>query len=301
MSRRSSLRMVVIGRSGQVASALRHRSGEALDVVAVGRPECDLTQVSDLTEIFVAWRPDVIVNAAAYTAVDAAESDRGSAFAVNCHGASAAASAAERVGAPLIHLSTDYVFDGNSTRPYHEDDETNPINVYGLSKLAGEEAVEAATSNYVILRTSWVYAGDGHNFLRTMLRLARERDEIRIVSDQHGAPTAATDLAASIEAVARNLVGSNDASLRGLFHLTNSGTTTWAGFAGEIFSLSASAGGPCARVIPIATADYPTAARRPLRSELDNSKIMQRHGIYMSDWPEALQAVMEKLPENLKK
>lgn len=301
MSSRRSLRILVIGRSGQVARALQQRCRNQLDVIAIGRPACNLTETSDLAAIFAALLPDVIVNAAAYTAVDAAETDRDAAFAVNCYGAGAAASAAARIGAPIIHLSTDYVFDGAATRPYNEDDSTTPVNIYGESKLSGEQAVKAATSNYVILRTSWVYAAEGQNFFRTMLRLARDHEEIRVVSDQHGAPTSAVELASAIEAVACNLVGSNDASLRGLFHLTNSGVTTWAGFAGEIFALSAKRGGPYARVIPIATSDYPTAARRPMRSELDNRKIMATHGIQMSEWREALLGVVGQAAQNLEK
>lgn len=298
MSDRRPLRIVVTGRDGQIARALRSRAREGLEVEAIGRPELDLGAQCDPTVLFEALRPDVIVNAAAYTAVDQAEADRDAAFAVNCAGAGAAAQAAERLGAPIIQLSTDYVFDGASARPYREDDPPAPINVYGLSKLAGEEAVKAATSNHVILRTSWVYAPEGRNFLRTMLRLAAERDEIRVVADQHGAPTSALDLAAAIERIARNLMASpGAASLRGLFHLTNSGATTWAGFAAEIFAMSAELGGPRARVVPIPTSDYPTPARRPMRSRLDIAKVADVHGIAPRDWREALAAVMSQAAE----
>ncbi|WP_036262370.1 dTDP-4-dehydrorhamnose reductase [Methylocapsa aurea] len=293
------MRILVTGRDGQVARALRNRAGERLEVVAIGRPEFDLGAQSDPTALFKELGPDVIVNAAAYTAVDKAEADRDAALAVNGFGAGAAARAAARLDAPIIQLSTDYVFDGAATRAYREDDPTAPINFYGRSKLAGEEAVRAATSNHVILRTSWIYAPEGQNFLRTMLRLAGDRDEIRVVADQHGTPTSARDLAAAIEQIARNLVASpNEASLRGLFHLTNSGVTTWAGFAAEIFAMSAALGGPHARVIPIATSDFPTPARRPTRSQLDIAKIAHSHGIKPREWRQALQTVMEQVTKN---
>ncbi len=296
MSNRRRLQILVTGRNGQLTRALQGRAGERLEVVAIGRPEFDLSASSDPTGLFEKLRPDVIVNAAAYTAVDKAETDRDAALAINCFGAGAAARAAAMLGAPIIQLSSDYVFDGSAMRPYREDDLTTPINFYGSSKLAGEEAVKAATSNYVILRTSWVYAPLGHNFLRTMLRLAGDRGEIRVVADQHGTPTSALDLAAAIEQVARNLIAHpGAASLRGLFHLTNSGVTTWAGFAAEIFALSAAQGGPHARVIPITTSDYPTPARRPMRSQLDIAKIGYIHGIWPSEWRQALQLVMEQL------
>lgn len=299
MLNRRPLRIVVTGRSGQVTRALQDRAGEQLEVVAVGRPEFDLGAQFDPTALFDRLHPDVIVNAAAYTAVDKAEDDRDAALAINSFGAGLTARVAARIGAPIIQLSTDYVFDGAASRPYTEDDPTAPINFYGRSKLAGEAAVRVATSNHVILRTSWVYAPEGHNFLRTMLRLASDRDEIRVVADQHGTPTSALDLAAAIEQVARNLVAyPSEPSLRGLFHLTNSGATTWAGFAAEIFTMSATQGGPHARVIPIAASDYPTPARRPMRSQLDNAKITQIHGIQPSDWRQALQTVMAKLTSN---
>jgi len=295
MSDRRPLRIVVTGRDGQVARALRSRAGDGLEVAAIGRPELDLGASGDPTALFEALSPDVIVNAAAYTAVDKAEADRDAAFAVNGAGAGAVARAAARLGAPIIQLSTDYVFDGASARPYREDDSTAPINVYGRSKLAGEEAVMAATANHVILRTSWVYAPEGGNFLRTMLRLAGERDEIRVVADQHGTPTSALDLAAAIEQVARNLKAApGEAALRGLFHLTNSGAATWAGFAAEIFAMSAALGGPHARVVPIATSDYPTPARRPMRSQLDTAKIAHAHQIAPREWRQALATVMDQ-------
>jgi dTDP-4-dehydrorhamnose reductase len=290
------LRIVVTGLCGQVARALQYRAGELLDVIAVGRPDFDLGALTDPTPLFAAMRPDVIVNAAAYTAVDQAETDREAALAINGAGAGAVARAAAELGAPIIQLSTDYVFDGAATRPYREDDPTAPINFYGRSKLAGEEAVRAATPNHAILRTSWVYAPEGQNFLRTMLRLAGDRDEIRVVADQHGTPTSALDIAAAIEQVARNLVANPDAPLlRGLFHLTDSGVTTWAGFAAEIFTISAESGGPRARVVPIATSDYPTPARRPARSQLDTTKITRVHNLRPKPWTQALREAMGKL------
>ncbi len=290
------LRIVVTGVRGQVARALQDRAGDLLDVIAIGRPEFDLGAPTDPTPLFAAMRADVIVNAAAYTAVDKAETDCAAALAINGAGAGVVARVAAALGAPIIQLSTDYVFDGNATRPYREDDPTAPINFYGRSKLAGEEAVRAATPNHVILRTSWVYAPEGQNFVRTMLRLAVDRDEIRVVADQYGTPTSALEIAAAIEQVARNLVANPDEpSLRGLFHLTDSGATTWANFAAEIFAISAESGGPRALVVPITTSDYPTPARRPARSLLDTTKITGVHDIRPKPWTQVLREAMRKL------
>jgi dTDP-4-dehydrorhamnose reductase len=293
------LRLVVTGRHGQVARALQACAGPALQVLTLARPEFDLASSIDPTALFAKLQPDVIVNAAAYTAVDKAESEKDLARAINARGAGLVARASAQIGIPIIQISTDYVFDGGATRPYREIDPTSPINVYGATKLEGEQAVKAMTLNYVILRTSWVYAAHGQNFMITMLRLAKERKELHVVDDQYGAPTSAYDIAAAIVVLARHLVDRpHDTSLRGIFHFANAGETTWAGFATEIFKISAERGGPSARVIPIATAQYPTPARRPVYSRLHTSKIAQLDGIKVRHWTEALRASFGALEAN---
>ena len=288
------LRLVVAGRHGQIANALQACASTKQKVLTLARPELDLASSDDPTDLFAQLRPDVIVNAAAYTAVDKAESEPELARVINARGAGLVARAASKLGIPIIQISTDYVFDGYATRSYRESDPTAPLNVYGATKLAGEQAVKEMTLNHVILRTSWVYSGYSRNFMLTMLKLARERKEIRVVADQFGAPTSASDTASAIVAVARHLVDRpQDAALRGIFHLANTGETSWAGFATEIFKVSAEYGGPSASVIPIATSEYPTAARRPASSRLDISKITQLEGVRLRPWAEALRAVFQ--------
>lgn len=295
------MRLLVTGRNGQVARALVERAVTAggLVVIPVGRPDLDLAAPGDVTALFRRHAPDVVVSAAAHTAVDQAESEPDLAFATNRDGAGAVAAAAAALGVPVIHLSTDYVFDGTKAAPYTEDDPTGPASVYGRSKLAGERAVALAQPDHAILRTSWVYAAEGRNFVRTMLRLAEGREEIGVVADQHGAPTYAPDIGDAVMGVARNLLARpGDPALRGIFHMSGSGETTWAGFAEEIFRLSAARGGPKARVRPIATADYPTPAARPANSRLDGSRLARTHGITMPDWREALGRCMDHLAAN---
>lgn len=291
------MRLVVTGTEGQIARALAERSGDDLTVIRVGRPDLDLAADGDFTAALAAARPDVIVNAAAMTAVDRAESEPDLAFRVNADGAGRIAAAAASLGVPVVQLSTDYVFDGSARRPLTEADPTGPLGVYGASKLAGERAVAAATPDHVILRTAWVHAPFGANFVRTMLRLAATRDEIRVVADQWGRPTSALDIAAAIETVARNLVARpGDASLRGLFHLTAAGEpTTWAGFASAIFARAGTRGGPTARVVAITTADYPTPARRPAWSVLDGGRLAERHAVTLPDWHDGLDRVIRRI------
>jgi len=291
------MRLLVTGTTGQVARALKAREGGDLEVSLVGRPQLDLAEAGDLTDLFAAYAPDVVVSAAAYTQVDKAEAEAALAFKINAEGAGAVARAAAAIGAPVIHLSTDYVFDGSAPRRLTESEPTGPVNAYGASKLAGEQQVALATSNHAILRTAWVYAPQGANFVRTMLRVAKTNPQLRVVDDQHGVPTSALDIAAAVEAVARNLAARPDeADLRGVFHMTASGpATTWAGFATRIFQLSAERGGPSAKVVPIASADYPVAARRPTWSSLDPAKLAQRHGATLPDWRQALAEVIDRI------
>jgi len=294
------VRLVVTGREGQVSRSLAERaSGSDIDVVLLGRPELDLAGDSvSIVEAAEAARPDVIVSAAAYTQVDKAESERELAFAVNEAGARAIAQAASRLGVPLVHLSTDYVFDGSKASSYVEEDPTGPTGVYGASKLAGEQAVLSEHLNSVVLRTAWVYSPFGSNFVKTMLRLAGDRDEIGVVADQRGNPTSALDIADGILGVARNLLTSGHPDFRGLFHMTASGEASWAEFAEAIFAASLEAGGPAARVRPIQTADYPTAARRPANSRLDSGKLERIHGVRLPDWHPSLNKVVSRLVGN---
>lgn len=267
-----------------------------MTVIPVGRPELDLEQPASSLQALAAAEPDCIVNAAAYTAVDKAEAEPELAMRINGFGAGVVAAAAAALGVPLIQISTDYVFDGTSPRPWRESDATAPLGAYGRSKLAGEEAVAASTEDYAILRTAWVYSPYGGNFVKTMLRLAETRDELGVVSDQLGSPTSAPDLAEAIIAVARALVARpGDASLRGVFHAAGTGEASWADLAEAVFAASAALGGPSAKVNRIATADYPTPARRPANSRLDCSLLAQRHGLRLPLWRDSVKTCVATL------
>jgi len=291
------MRIVVTGREGQVVRSLLERGPIAgHEIIALGRPELDLAgDAAAIVDAVEAARPDVIVSAAAYTAVDKAESDADAAFAVNADGPGAVAKAARKLGVPLIHLSTDYVFDGSKTAPYVEDDLPAPTGVYGASKLAGEEVVLATHADVAILRTAWVYSPFGANFVKTMLRLAADRDEVGVVSDQRGNPTSALDIADGVLAVAANLITNDDQALRGIFHMTASHEATWAEFAEEIFAASATVGGPTAKVRHIGTVDYPTPAKRPANSCLDSMKLADAHGVRLPDWRKSTAEVVGRL------
>lgn len=305
----STPRILLLGAAGQVGFEL-HRAlaplGEVLAATRDGkRPGgangwvADLSQPPSLLGLLDAQKPDIIVNAAAYTAVDKAESEPELAFAINAEAPEVLADWCVRHGALLLHYSTDYVFDGSSRRPYREDDDTAPLGVYGRSKLAGEEAIRASGASHLILRTAWVYAARGHNFLRTMLRLGRERDQLRVVADQHGSPVPARWLATATAAVlARGAhIGEAARSNPGTYHLAASGETTWHGFATEIFQLAFAAGliGRKPEVAAISSADYPTPAKRPAYSRLDCGKFAQAFGLQLPDWREGLQQTIGEL------
>ena len=282
------MRLLVIGREGQLARALAARAPDAVEVVVLARPEIDLADPQGLTAPILAARPDAIVNAAAHTAVDRAEEEPDLADAVNGVAPGVIAAAAAALGVPFVHVSTDYVFAGDATRPYREDDPVAPQGAYGRSKAAGEAAVAASGADYAIIRTAWVYSGEGANFLRTMLRLAETRDEVRVVADQHGSPTLADDLADGILAMLTRWPADG---VRKIYHLTNGGSTSWAGFAEAIFAEADAHGLPSARVMPITTAEYPTPARRPAMSVLDGTRIAEDFGIALRPWREALAAL----------
>lgn len=296
------MRIVVTGRQGQVVRSLLERAqGSDFYIETLGRPELDLGGPPDaVIEAVKAANPDMIVSAAAYTQVDEAEGERTVAFAVNEQAPRAIARAARALDVPLIHLSTDYVFDGSKTSPYLEDDVTQPTGVYGQSKLAGERAVLEEHSNSTVLRTAWVYSPFGANFVKTMLRLAGEREKIAVVADQRGNPTSALDIADGILRVAANLIASQESSQRGIFHMTAAGEASWAEFAEAIFSASARTGGPTATVRPIRTKDYPTPAKRPANSRLNSDKLARTHGVRLPDWRSSLKQVVERLvPQEL--
>lgn len=291
------MRIAVTGKAGQVVTSLVERgAATGHEVIALGRPELDLADPASVVRVLEAAAPDAIVSAAAYTAVDRAESESDLVHAVNGTGAGAVAEAARTLGVPLVHVSTDYVFDGTLGRPYAESDPTGPIGVYGASKLAGEQAVLAAYGdNSAVLRVAWVYSPFGANFVKTMLRLARDRDEVSVVADQLGNPTSALHIADGIIRVATNMVADSYPELRGVFHMTASGEASWADFAEAIFAASAAWGGPSARVKRITTADYLTPAKRPANSRLDCSLIAKAHGVVLPEWRQSLESVMARL------
>ncbi|MER8904621.1 dTDP-4-dehydrorhamnose reductase [Mesorhizobium sp. M0772] len=291
------MRLVVTGRDGQVAASLLEagQRRDGIEVVTLGRPVLDLARPDTVFDALAAARPDIVVSAAAYTAVDQAEDEPDLAFAVNAVGAGKVAEAAAKLGVPVIHLSTDYVFDGTKDGAYVETDATAPLGVYGASKLAGELAVAAVNPRHLILRTAWVYSPFGKNFVKTMLRLAGDRDEIAVVADQWGNPTSALDIADSILHAAAVLRGDEAFDGYGIYHLAGTGGINWSGFARHILDTSARYGGPTARVRDIATADYPTKARRPANSRLSSEKFAEAFEWTAPVWQESAEKVVRRL------
>jgi dTDP-4-dehydrorhamnose reductase len=293
----SPLRFLVTGQKGQVVSALAERAPPGVEVLTLGRPDLDLADPASIRAAFDGETADVVINAAAYTAVDKAESEPELAMRVNGAGAGLVADVARDLGAPIIQLSTDYVFDGSLDRPYREDDATGPLGVYGRSKLAGEEAVATANPRHAILRTAWVYSPFGANFVKTMLRLGETRDEVRVVGDQRGAPTSALDIADAIFIVALKMLAEPGMADYGVFHLTGAGEATWAEFAEAIFSEAQAFGRKPVRVTPITTAQYPTPARRPANSRLDDALLERVYGVRLPPWRDSLKPVVARLLE----
>lgn len=291
------MRIVVTGREGQVVRSLIERgAATGHDIVPLGRPELDLAlEPESIAVALAAASPDVIVSSAAYTGVDKAETEPELAFAINERGAGAVAKTASDLGVPLVHLSTDYVFDGAKEAPYVESDDPAPTGAYGASKLAGERAVLASHADTIVLRTAWVYSPFGTNFAKTMLRLAGEREEVSVVADQVGNPTSAEDIADGILRIASNLQADPSPALRGIFHMTASGEASWADFAEAIFSASEAVQGPAALVRRISTAEYPTPAKRPRNSRLDCSKLGRVHGVRLPEWRTSAASVVRRL------
>ena len=291
------LRILVTGRDGQVGRELTHSLAKLGEVTATGRDDLDLTSDYAIRDVVHEVRPQLIVNAAAYTAVDKAESEPDFAHRINAEAVATLAAEAKAVGAAMIHYSTDYVFDGSKETPYVESDRTHPLSVYGKSKLDGEKALAAAGIPYLVLRTSWVYGGEGKNFLLTILRLAAERSELRIVSDQFGAPTWSRDIAQATASIAeRWRHGKFSAEKSGVYHMTAAGRTSWYGFAEEavrLRSMSAAAQGTkFARLAPIPSAEYPTPAERPKNSQLDCAKLARKFDCRLPDWKTSVAAVV---------
>lgn len=293
------MRVLVAGAQGQLARALVEQAKKypALLVIPLGRPQLDLASAEDTLRVVDAVRPQVVINAAAYTAVDKAESEHQTAFAINRDGARALASGARAVGCPIIHVSTDYVFDGTKWSPYVESDEANPIGTYGRSKLEGEIAVAEANAEHLILRTAWVFAPYGHNFLRTILRLAAERTELRVVADQVGNPTYAPHLADALLQLAMQ-IGDRRSCTWGTYHATCAGEASWHGFASAIVGASPHLRARQIPVVPITSAEYPMPVRRPANSRLDSSKLEQEFGLRLPSWQQGLEQCIAHLRDN---
>ena len=300
--------ILLTGKTGQVGSELLRLLPQFGEVIAPDRSALDLLDTGNLRRVVRDIRPQLIVNAAAYTAVDAAENDETAAHAINADAPAVFAEEARKIGAAIVHYSTDYVFDGSKATPYEEADPTNPINAYGKSKLAGEQAVRTSNVPHLIFRTSWVYGTHGRNFLMTILRLATEREELRIVRDQTGAPTWAREIADSTAkilagAIEQSSVVSAFSGVDGTHHMTAAGETTWYEFANTILEEAARVPGEVSwfaeatrgrplitkRIIPITTAEYPTPASRPVYSVLSNSRLFRTFGIELPDWRTQLQ------------
>jgi dTDP-4-dehydrorhamnose reductase len=279
--------ILVFGAGGLLGRAIiSAKAPSGLNVVGLRRAEADITDAAAVERIVAQVRPTVIVNAAGYAAVDRAESEPDLAFAVNADGAGNLAAAGREVGASLVHLSTDYVFDGADRSPYREDHPVAPVNAYGQSKAAGERAVREATDRHVIVRTAWLYGRHGRSFVSTMLKLAADHDDVNVVDDQRGTPTSAADLSDAILAIAARLAAGGAGY--GTFHVTNAGETTWHGLAKRVFAELSRRGLKAPRLNPIPTSAYPTQARRPAYSVLDCTRIGSAYGIVPRPWEAAL-------------
>lgn len=287
------MRVLATGTTGQLVTSLIEVAARSRDIelITIGRPEFDLTRPIPMREAIIAARPDIVISAAAYTAVDRAEDEPALAHAVNVAGAACVAEAATRLGVSVIHLSTDYVFSGDDRTPRREDDETRPRTVYGATKVEGEKAVASITARHIILRTSWVYSPFGTNFVKTMLRLAASRERLSVVSDQYGNPTSALDLAAAVLLIATH----PRQDCFGTYHLTGTGESNWSGFARHVFAASRLNGGPSAIVEDIAAADFPTKARRPRDSRLCTDKFQTIFGWRLAAWEPSTETVVARI------
>lgn len=282
------MKLAIFGATGQVATELRRRMPHDVDAVVIGRDKADFSDPGSPSAAMAGLRVDAVINAAAYTAVDRAESERELAFCVNAEAVSLLAGTLAVTKTPLIHISTDYVFDGSGDKPWKPGDPTQPLSVYAESKLAGEDAVRGSTVRHCILRTSWVFSAHGNNFVKSMLRLGKERKRLSVVSDQIGGPTPAAEIADALFAIARELRSGHEG---GTYHFAGAPDTSWAGFAREIFR---QADIDC-EIEDIPTQSYPTPARRPLNSRLDCGTLRQDFGIDRPDWHVGLREVLREI------
>lgn len=287
-------RFLILGAQGQLGVELQSAFRDAGHVIAHGRSTCDLSSPSSIRNAVTAARPDVILNAAAYTAVDRAESEPELAMQINGEAPGILAEEAKKNNALLIHYSTDYVFDGSKPEPWIEEDVVHPLNVYGATKLAGERSIQQIGGQFLIFRTSWVFSPYGNNFLRTMLRLGQEREELKIVNDQTGAPTSALALATGTRRIVDKPEEQTVTDVAGIYHMTCVGQTTWFGFAQSIFA-KAQAGKPWASVKGIPASEYPAPAKRPANSVLSNKKLEAAFDIDLPSWEAALDAALHTL------
>lgn len=276
--------ILVFGKTGQVATELQRQAS----VTALGRDEADLTDPAACAEAIKAHNPGAVINAAAYTAVDAAEEDEENATVINAKAPSAMATSCADLDIPFLHISTDYVFDGSGTKPWRETDMTAPLNAYGRSKLAGEQAISLSGGQWAVLRTSWVFSAHGGNFVKSMLRLSQSRDHLSIVADQIGGPTPAADIAATLLTMAQAM---QDGQRGGLYHYGGQPHVSWANFARAIFA----AAGKSITVADIPTSGYPTPAQRPANSRLDGAKLLADFGIAPPDWQKGLAQMLQEL------
>ena len=291
--------ILVVGRSGQLARALARCSGlTGLSYVCLGRPDLDILDTGSVERAIAEVRPAALVNASAYTAVDRAEQDAGAAARLNAEAPGHLAEICARSAIPLIHISTDYVFNGTAHRPWRTSDAVDPASVYGTTKAAGEARIRENLDSHLIVRTSWLFGPDGNNFLKTMLRLAGERDSLAIVSDQTGTPTYVPDLAGGLDGMLRLVLDTPDFARWGTYHMTNSGHTTWYEFAAEIFRHAAQSGVKTPHLEAIPTSAYPTEATRPAYSVLDTSETSRVFGVTLPAWQDAVgRCLRELLPD----
>ncbi|HEY0630184.1 MAG TPA: dTDP-4-dehydrorhamnose reductase [Sphingomicrobium sp.] len=293
------MKLLVTGKNGQLAQSLTEHAAlwPGIELIAVGRPDIDLESPGSASELIRRLKPDLVINAAADTDVDGAEEQPLRARRINGEAAGEVAAAAAAIGSPIIHISTDYVFDGSSIEPYSEEEPTRPINAYGCSKLAGEEAVQAANPRHLILRTAWLYSPFGRNFVKTIFEAAGERDELRVVADSRGSPTSALDLAGALLKIAECWPGTTGREQGAVYHLAGSGEASWYELACEIMTCRARLGLPTARVIPIAGSDWPRRAARPSFSVLSNSKFIGDFGFGLPPWQCSVAEVVDRIFE----
>lgn len=294
----TALRILVAGNNGQVATALQARNDTARTALTrLGRSAMDISLKDSVDAAFAQTRPDIVINAAAYTGVDQAETEAEAAYGVNADGAKFLAEASAARNIPILHLSTDYVFDGSKPTAYAESDPVAPLGVYGASKHAGENAVSNANPNHIILRTAWVYSPYGKNFVKTMMRLADTRDELTVVSDQVGNPTSALDIADALLEIAHKISSDPKSLVPGIYHMAGQGETNWAGFASHVLTESHRLGGPSAKVTPIPSSEYKTPAKRPSNSRLDCTKLETTYDVRLPLWETSSRKCVEYLIE----